>query len=60
MIVNLKIDQLATDLNISIDDTIKNPQWIQKQRDPLSFVQNYTFSQEDIFPESSVSKSAFM
>ena len=59
-IVNLKIDQLATDLNISIDDTIKIPQLIKRQRDPLSFVQNYTFSQEDIFPESSVSKSAFM
>ena len=59
-IVNLKIDKLATDLNISIDDTTIIPQLIQKQRDPLSFVKKYIFSQEDIFPESSVSKSAFM
>ena len=59
-IVYLKTDQIATDLNISIDDTVEIHQLIQRQRDPLSFVQNYTFSQEDIFPESSVSKSAFM
>ena len=59
-IVNLKIDKLATDLNISIDDTTIIPQLIQKQRDPLSFVKKYIFSQEDIFPESSLSKSAFM
>ena len=59
-IVYLKTDQIATDLNITIDDTIDMPQLIQSQRDPLSFVQNHTFSQEDIFPESSMSKSAFM
>ena len=59
-IVNLKTDLLAADLNISKEDTIEVPRLIQSQRDPLSFVQKYTFSQEDIFPESSVSKSAFM
>ena len=59
-IVNLKTDQIATDLNIGIDDTVEIRQLIQRQRDPLSFVQNYTFSQEDIFPESSENKSAFM
>lgn len=59
-VVNLKTDLLAADLNISNEETIEVPRLIQKQRDPLSFVRNYTFSQEDIFPESSVSKSAFM
>ena len=58
-IVNLKTDLMAADLNISNEETIE-PRLIQRQRDPLSFVQKYTFSQEDIFPESSVSKSAFM
>ena len=58
-IVNLKTNLLAKDLNISNEETIDN-RLIQKQRDPLSFVQKYTFSQEDIFLESSGSKSAFM
>ena len=54
---NLKTDQMAADLNISIEQT-EIVRLIQRYKDPMSFVQNYTFSKEDIFPDSS--KSAFL
>ena len=54
---NLKTDMIAADLNISFEQT-EIAGLIQRYRDPMSFVQNYTFSKEDIFPENS--KSAFL
>ena len=54
---NLKTDMIAADLNISFEQT-EIAGLIQTYRDPMSFVQNYTFSKEDIFPENS--KSAFL
>ena len=54
---NLKTDMIAADLNISFEQT-EIVGLIQRYRDPMSFVQNYTFSKEDIFPENS--KSAFL
>ena len=55
---NLKTDLIAADLNISIEQTNELPKLIQRYRDPMSFVQNYTFSKKDIFLESK--NSAFM
>ena len=54
---NLKTDMIAADLNISFEQT-EIAGLIQRYRDPMSFVQNYTFPKEDIFPENS--KSAFL
>ena len=54
-IINLKTDRLAADLNISIERTLTGQifELIRRQEDPLSFVANYTFSKEEIFPRNS-------
>ena len=56
--MDLKTDLIAADLNISIEQTNELPKLIQRYRDPMSFVQNYTFSKKDIFSESK--NSAFV
>ena len=57
----LKTDQLAVDLNISNERSLtgKIITMIRRHQDPLSLVQNYTISKEEIFPESNLSTSSF-
>ena len=60
-IMYLKTDLLAVDLNISNERSLtgKIIGMIRRHKDPLSLIQNYTFSKEDIFPESDLSTSSF-
>ena len=58
----LKTDKLAADLNVSNDRSLtggKIIRLVKRHEDPLSLIQNYTFSKEDIFPENNISASSF-
>ena len=58
----LKTDKLAADLNVSNDRTLtggKIMRLVKRHEDPLSLIQNYIFSKEDIFPENNISSSSF-
>ena len=61
-IIYLKTDQIAADLNISNDRSFNGNivRMVNRHKDPLSFIQNYAFSKEEIFPEGNLSKSSFM
>ena len=51
----LKTDKLAADLNVTNERILtgKIIGLVRRHEDPLSLIQNYTFSKEDIFPTSS-------
>ena len=60
--IYLKTDQMAADLNVSNERSFSGKiiTMVGRHKDPLSFIQNYTFSKEEIFPEGSLSTSSFV
>ena len=60
--IYLKTDQIAADLNMSNERSFTGNiiGAVGRHKDPLSFIQNYTFLKEEIFPEGNLSTSSFM
>ena len=60
-IMYLKTDQLAAYLNISNERSLTGNiiGLVRRHKDPLSLIQKYTFSKEDIFPESNNGTGSF-
>ena len=60
--IYLKTDQMAADLNVSNERSFSGKiiTMVGRHKDPLSFIQNYTFSKEEIFPEGNLSTSSFV
>lgn len=58
--IYLKTDQIAADLNISNERSFNGKliAMVRGHKDPLSFIKNYTFSKEEIFPEGNLSTSS--